>query len=165
MGFSYSSKQGHQFHELYNGEENALVLEKVYKTNFVCRFKGLSHYFPFGLEICYFRGFIKGSDSLNTQINIDKFESFAASTVNQFKVQEWKIPTLDQAQEAGIMHYGQNTTAQFFVTMKLCSNLMSIFLVTYLPTILMNIINQAVVYIVSESSQVQYEFSKDLGTT
>ena len=146
------SKIGHQLHEIYSGEENAMLLEKVFRINFVCRFRSLSQFFPFGSEKCHFRGFIKGSDSLNTQINISSFKSFTADTINQFKVKDWKIPTLDEAQQAGLMHYGQDTKGQFFVMVTLCSNMDTIFFVTYLPTILMNIINQAVVYIGSDQS-------------
>ena len=144
------SKIGHQLYEVYSGEENALLLEKVFRINFVCRFRSLSQFFPFGLEKCHFRGFIKGSDSLNVQINNVSFKTFTADTINQFKVKDWKIPSLYEAQQAGLMQYGQNSKAQFFVMVTLCSNMDTIFFVTYLPTILMNIINQAVVYIVSE---------------
>ena len=154
MGSPKTSRIGHQIHEVYSGGENALLLEKFYRTNFVCRFESLSAYFPFGLEKCHFRGFIKGSDSLNADLNIVNFQSMTADTINQFKVKDWRIPSLDDAQKAGIMHYGQHTKGQFYVVVTLCSNLDTIFFVTYLPTILMNIINQAVVYIGSrESSQ------------
>ena len=152
MGSSHMSKIGHHLHEVYSGEENALQIEKVYKTNFVCRFRSVSHDFPFGSEICYFRGYIKGSDSLNTEINLVNFESStAAADVNQFKVKFWKNISLDEARESGIMRYGQQKS-QFFVIVKLCSNMDTIFFVTYLPTILMNIINQAVVYIGNDQS-------------
>ena len=146
MGSSDTLKIGHQLHEVYSGEENALQIEKVYKTNFVCRFRSVSHDFPFGSEICYFRGYIKGSDSLNTEINMVKFESSTTDAVNQFEVKYWKNISLDEAREAGLMRYGQQKS-QFYVIVRLCSSMDTVFLVTYLPTILMNIINQAVVYI------------------
>ena len=154
MGLSHTSKIGHQLHEVYNGEENALQIEKLYKTNFVCRFRSVSHDFPFGSEICYFRGFIKGSDSLNTEINMVKFETSTTDAVNQFEVKYWKNISLDEAQEAGILRYGRQKS-QFFVIVRLCSSMDTVFLVTYLPTILMNIINQAVVYIGSSEQSSQ----------
>ena len=154
MGSPQTFRMENQLHEIYSGGENALLLEKFHRTNFVCRFKSLSANFPFGLEKCFFRGFIKGSDSLIAEFNIVSFNSMTADTINQFKVKDWKIPSLKEAQQAGIMHYGQGSKGQFFVLVTLCSNLDSIFFVTYLPTILMNIINQAVVYTgLTESSQ------------
>ena len=151
MGSPHTVKIGHHLHEVYIGEENALQIEKVYKTNFVCQFRSVSHDFPFGSEICYFRGYIKGSDSLNTEIKMVNFESSTAADVNQFEVKFWKNISLDEAQEAGILRYGYQKS-QFFVIVKLCSSMDTIFLVTYLPTILMNIINQAVVYIGNDQS-------------
>ena len=106
MGSPHTVKIGHHLHEVYIGEENALQIEKVYKTNFVCQFRSVSHDFPFGSEICYFRGYIKGSDSLNTEIKMVNFESSTAADVNQFEVKFWKNISLDEAQEAGILRYG-----------------------------------------------------------
>ena len=107
MGSPHTVKIGHHLHEVYIGEENALQIEKVYKTNFVCQFRSVSHDFPFGSEICYFRGYIKGSDSLNTEIKMVNFESStAAADVNQFEVKFWRNISLDEAQEAGILRYG-----------------------------------------------------------
>ena len=75
-----------------------------------------------------------------------KFESSTTDAVNQFEVKYWKNISLDEAREAGLMRYGQQKS-QFYVIVRLCSSMDTVFLVTYLPTILMNIINQAVVYI------------------
>ena len=64
------------------------------------------------------------------------------TSVNEYVIEDWKlIPSILEGSDLKIMK----------IAMILSRKVKNIFLVTYLPTIFMNLINQATNYVVSES--------------
>ena len=115
-------------------------MKTLYKANFICSFNELQRY-PFNTQICEFKLFISGVDNMVTDLRmLEDIRDGGPPTVDQYVVLNWT------------MREG-NVTGDFrglIVSVELGSNLMSIFLVTYLPTIIINTINQATNYLDTE---------------
>ena len=111
------------------------------KADFICSFKEIQN-FPFHKLVCIFNIFVAGTDNLLTRLRmVEEINNAGPDTVDQYVVLGWAM-------------WEDNVTQQstgLTVAVKLGSNMMSVFLVTYLPTILMNFINQATNYLQTES--------------
>ena len=120
--------------EIYDGSEHSINILMKRKIKFTCPFEKIQDY-PFGIQKCplhfYISGVANGLTKFNCSIVHPEFK-----TVGQYNVEQW---TLEQE-----MKDGENMIT---VTMTLSRSFSSIFMVTYLPTILMNIINQATNYL------------------
>ena len=123
--------------EVYEGQHNALELNIKMRQDVVCSFENIIHY-PFRDESCELIMFIGGQ--ANKMVNIDPYfiEDRGPVSVNQFLVNEWRI--------SGDTMTG-STERIMRIQLILSRKLSNIFLITYLPTILMNVINQATNYI------------------
>ena len=116
-------------------------MKTVNKANFICSFKEIQN-FPFNTQICSFKIFVSGTDNLASRLNMmETIRDVGPNTVDQYLVQGWSVT------EDNVTEESRGLT----VSVELGSNLMSVFLVTYLPTILINIINQATNYLETES--------------
>ena len=124
----------HKNLEVYDGAENSIVDNNYYNGAFTCPYDGIKT-FPFGHLTCSFHIQFYGSDSKATVFDLDKNVFFIGkNTVNQYNI-------------LGVSGSISESKEEIEVTFKLSSDFQSVLLVTYLPTILMNIINQAVVYV------------------
>ena len=98
----------------------------------MCSFNQIEWY-PFGDQECVFGFSIQGTDNRMTDLINDTFTEPQEKSVGEYSIKKWvyeKILTIS----------GEN---RIEVKMVLSRKFFGIFMVTYLPTILMNIINQA----------------------
>ena len=121
--------------EIYDGKENyfTIVLEK--RIKFTCLFDNIK-FFPFGDQICSLKFYLAGADSNLTNIDSTQIIDDGQPEFGQYVIQSWSIEKV--------------VRNRIKVSMKLNRKLRSIVMVTYLPTILMNSINQATNYIMSD---------------
>ena len=123
--------------EIYHGQDSKLKLSLKITQEVVCSFDNVVHY-PFKDEECQLHFFLEGG--LTSFVNFEPLTiNFKENqVVNQYKIKEWKI---ENSKHRNIIQISVVFSKQFSV----------IFLVTYLPTLLMNIINQATNYIENEN--------------
>ena len=126
--------------EIYTGRENPLKIFIERRIQFSCAFDNIKNY-PFGKQRCSLSLKLVGSANHMTTIDIQNIFNLGPTVVGQYVIDDWLVET-DFLQETG-----KHLTR---VTMVLSRKIESIFMVTYLPTILMNMINQATNYITGE---------------
>ena len=121
--------------EVYTGVENPLKILIERRIRFSCSFDNIKN-FPFGKQKCSLNFQLVGAaNKVQTEVRKKSIE------VGQYVIHTWTVS------EQFNMKTGRNMTR---LTMVLSRNIRSIFLETYLPTILMNMINQATNYISGE---------------
>ena len=119
------------FHnETYEGATNSIYLKRIYQGEFVCQFNGVSQY-PFGKNLCYIRMYLRGIANKMTKINLLPLNVVAENEIGEFIVNRYILKNKQR-------HELDTITVSF----ELVRSRTSIILVTYLPTILMNLINQ-----------------------
>ena len=125
--------------EVYDGNENSLNLVLKNRMTFLCPF-GIENY-PFGNQECSFQFYLDGSDNRLTDFHLHDLYNEGPKTSGQFIVNSWRMESKsDQAGDKMVR-----------ITVSLRRKMISIFMVIYLPTILMNLINQATNYIVGDT--------------
>ena len=126
--------------EIFEGSKNSLKIELFLRTKFACTFRNVDAEYPFGVDKCNFYVYLR--DNQNGFVNLrlkQRLEDFGPESVSQFTIEGW---------EASEGHFAVKESLKAIsvvVTLKL--RFFSIFMVTYLPSILMNVINQATNYI------------------
>ena len=127
--------------ESYVGSQNAIHMMTEYQSVFNCRFENI-HIYPFDEEEC----------RINIQCSGNKCP-YVDIHPNQLRI----IPTSFGQYEilTNLSTLTWKKTNYLTIEIKFGRNYLSIFQVTYLPTILMNVINQATNYINAEGT---YEF-------
>ena len=135
--------------ETYDGDQNSFVKEFFIQSKFVCTFDKIETY-PFGVQICGFGISLKDpADEFRIKMrkgNIShdprEFKNKGDGTykIGQYMVNSWEIY---------MVSFGSKD--RMIVDMNMTRSLFTVFMVTYLPTVLMNVMNQAVVYIRMEN--------------
>ena len=134
-------KKGHAFmdgglehiqaNESYPGSENPITLDVRKQGDFFCEFNNIVSY-PFDTEECSVSFYISGSKNNLTKLKpVLPIGNVGPSSVGQYSVQGWTI-----VEDRGGLKF----------TVRLGRDLYRIFMITYLPTIVMNLINQATNY-------------------
>ena len=123
--------------EEYSGSGNEIQMEAEYQNSFICRFENVDLY-PFDEEECYIKLECSGHDSRFVNL-VPGLLRIIPVSFGQYKVL-LRNTTLTQKDKSHLK-----------IHITFGRNFLSIFLVTYLPTILMNIINQATNYINASS--------------
>ena len=119
------------FHnESYDGATNSIYFKRLYQGDFVCQYDGVSQY-PFGTNRCHFRMYLRGIANKMTKLNLMPLNVVADNMVGEFIVDRYFLEDKPRHQLNTII-----------VSFELLRSRTSIILVTYLPTILMNMINQ-----------------------
>ena len=121
--------------EIYEGEFNPINLYLTKRIKFLCSFIESMKNYPFKDQNCSFYIFIDRPDNLATELTHEHLYNEGPEEFGQF-VLHWEMSNVTKKLGKGVE-----------VKMNLRRNIQSIFLVTYLPTILMNMINQATSYI------------------
>ena len=122
--------------ESYTGCANPVSLVIAYQGDFYCDFSKIGNY-PFDTEECSVAYHLSGTMSNLTKLIPELLISDqGSSSVGQYSVKGWKI-------DSGT---GKMGISGVNITVELWRNIGSIFTVTYLPTILMNLVNQATNY-------------------
>ena len=131
--------------EWYSSNESMIHKSTTNYAKFLCPFTGNENY-PFGSsQICRFSIMISGSDNYLTELVSDAMIDDGPSIVGEYKVLKWSV------QSTKVI--GTNQGLQYTVELAR-RNLLSIIMSNYLPSFLMNMINQATNYI---SSSEKYE--------
>ena len=135
--------------ETYDGDQNSFVKKFFIQSKFVCTFDKIETY-PFGVKTCGFGISLKNpSDEYRIKMRAKKishdareFKNIGDGTykIGQYMVNSWSIY---------IVNVGNKS--KMIVDMNMTRSLFTVFMVTYLPTVLMNVMNQAVVYIRMEN--------------
>ena len=120
--------------EVYQGRYNALMKVTKKRIKFACNFDYMESY-PFKHQVCDFRFSLVGSD--NAILTPHNLTVQSLKQVGHYEIEKWTMESVtDELNEIK-------------VSMVFKIDIISIFMVTYLPTILMNLINQ-------ETSSSQY---------
>ena len=120
--------------EMYEGSENTIILREMFQMKFICSFSNIDD-FPFDLEHCYIN-ILNTNGEIVSLVPLD-IQYFGSMSIAQYTIKD--ISIRNQSFE------GIGSGIQISIT--LGRDFMSIFSVTYLPTILMNIINQSTNYL------------------
>ena len=115
------------------------------RAKFLCNFQNIDEKYPFGVDRCNFYIYLK--DNQNGVVNFKlrkNLTNFGPETVAAFRIDGW------EAKESHFAVKEYLKAISVVVTLRL--RFFSIFMVTYLPSILMNVINQATNYITGLSS-------------
>ena len=118
------------YNESYHGSENKIHSKRIYQATFNCQFNGI-YLYPFGTNECHFRFFLKGASNKMTTFKLLPLNYLAGSVVGEFNVND---VTMEESYQRGLHNV--------VVSIEVLRSRLSIILVTYLPTILMNLINQ-----------------------
>ena len=118
-----------------------LTYKSEHNMRFFCSFDGIVQY-PFETETCSFYFFLNGPANNLTNIKCI-LEAPTNKIIGKYVLSEWKILFNET--------YPRSSKKMVKVSVSLRRDPVSIFMVTYLPTILMNIINQATNYITGDS--------------
>ena len=117
--------------ELYSGEENPIILRKTYQSMFICSFDSI-HLYPFDKEVCHMKFHISGAGRRLLKLNGKELQTLTSTSINQYEILDWKIS------EGNVTEEGNEG---LIVTVQLGRDMINIIMVTYLPTLLINIIN------------------------
>ena len=124
--------------EVYSGHFNTLMKVTKKRIKFACSFDYMESY-PFKKQVCSFKFSLVGSDS--AVLIADNLEIESSRQIGHYDIERWTMKSVkNELKEKQI---------EIEVSMIFKIDLISIFMVTYLPTILMNLINQATNYITS----------------
>ena len=108
---------------------------------FSCAFENMKNY-PFGRQKCSLTFQVFGAANSLTRINASKPVDKGRGDIGLYVIEAWSSAN----------EFNEETSKEMVrVTMVLRRKLGSIFMVTYLPTILMNMINQATNYITGDT--------------
>ena len=152
--------------ETYSGNENYITIETVKQAKFICSFNNIIKNYPFGKQYCSFNLFLPGIDNHLTELVPQTFLNVGKKYVGQYKILEWKIHAgpvfTDDQQKFNFSYKKIENDIGLVYSVHLSRNIGNIILVTYLPTFLMNLINQATNYI---SSPDKYEIIYTINIT
>ena len=121
--------------EVYAGQYNALRKVTMKRIKFACSFDYMDSY-PFKKQVCSFKFSLVGKD--NTVLRAKNLKVESPMQIGHYEIEEWSMKA----------NFGGRVIE---VSMMFKIDLISIFMVTYLPTILMNMINQATNYITTDN--------------
>ena len=123
--------------EIYQGKDTVINYVMKKRMQFSCAFENVIHY-PFGSQICKIHFFIEGTSNSLTNFKPKEIINLGPTMLGQYFIQNWRIDedTISGTEEKMIT-----------ASVTLSRHFLSVFMVTYLPTILMNIINQTINYI------------------
>ena len=121
--------------EIYPGQSNSLTLLMVNRMIFICSFDSTKYPFEKAAD-CKINFYLPGVSNNLTDLK-PRLVNEGPAAIGQYLLESWTIQSKTDETLGKIVE----------VRLVLSRKLTSIFMVTYLPTILMNIINQATNYI------------------
>ena len=129
--------------EMYMGAENSLKLSIFVQAKFVCALTTMNKRYPFGQDFCSFHVYLRDSQNLLVDLKlVGDIKNLGPDSFLQYTFKNWT------GTETYLREQKLDT---IMVKVQFGLKFMSIFMVTYLPTILMNILNQATNFITGES--------------
>ena len=130
--------------EIYDGSGNPLLHISDHNMRFYCGFEGIADY-PVDKESCSFYLYLDGPANRLTTIK-SNLEPPTKTVIGQYVMSGWEIISNET--------FLRSRKNMLKISVSLRKKPLSIFMVTYLPTILMNIINQATNYMTGDSKYV-----------
>ena len=128
--------------ETYNGIDTPLFHFSEHSKRFLCEFNGISQY-PFIKDTCSFYLYLDGSGNKLTTVK-SSIEAPANKMIGQYTLSDWEIKSN--------VTYPRSMKKMVKISVSLTKDPFNIIMVTYLPSLLMNIINQAINYIPGDSA-------------
>ena len=125
--------------EVYDGKSNPLIRFSEHNMRFFCEFKGVTN-FPFGSESCSFDFYLEGIADDWNEIK-STLDPPPQNIIDQYEVMDWNIKPEQTKSKKNVIR----------ITVILGKKPISIIMMTYIPVLLMNIINQATNYITGDS--------------
>ena len=127
--------------EFYKGSEHMIVINEKMRGKFLCNFDQIKYY-PFETQVCSIIIHLAGSARQLTNLTLTLSESEKSKkSIGQFLVDRW----------INIKEFGQEPEEnRVIVSLVLSRDLKVTVLVTHLPTLLMNMINQLTNHISGE---------------
>ena len=125
--------------KIYSGQKNEIVRNSSYIGSFLCSFSNIGLY-PFDIELCHLKLMMPNKIYDRARLVPSKLEFTGSKHVGQYIIVQQQMKTKKF----------QNGREGVQVEIKLGRQIGSILLSTYLPTILMNLINQATNYFEGE---------------
>ena len=127
--------------ETYSGDVTPLVMFSEHNMQFFCNFESIKDY-PFETQECFLYFYLSGSANQNTKIKTN-LTAPKMKIIGQYETKGWTLTT-----NLTFPTYSRKVVK---MSVFLTRRLLSIMMVTYLPTLLMNILNQATLYIIVEN--------------
>ena len=127
--------------ETYDGINTPLFHVSEHSKRFLCEFNGISQY-PFIKDTCSFYLYLDGSGNKLTTVRAS-IEAPTNKIIGQYVLSDWEIKSN--------VTYPRSMKKMVKISVSLTKNPLNIIMVTYLPSLLMNIINQAINYITGDS--------------
>ena len=125
--------------EIYDGNSNPLIRFSKHDITFFCDFNGIVANYPFGTETCSFDFHLEGRAHRLTTINHTlKFPT--EKLIGQYEIIGWDVK-YSQSQSKNIVT----------VSVSLAKRKCNIFMMNYIPALLINTINQATNYITGDT--------------
>ena len=126
--------------ELFSGNENPIHFKNLFKAQVFCAFKNM-HRFPFEDEICHIQIVLKDMDNSLVHLRPQIIDQ-GPKEFMQYQIKGWIFNKT---------HSGQHFKLD--VSVKLGRDVIVVLLVTFLPTLLMNLVNQASTYLTKYSME------------
>ena len=131
----FANMEAVQAKDTYEGVDNPITMSSVYQEDFICSFDAIKRY-PFDKQICSVTLFIHDAETDFVHLSPQTIIDNGPADVGQYQVKGWVFEKITINNENGLMF-----------SVQLQRNILRIFFITYMPTILMNLINQATNYI------------------
>ena len=133
-----SSDVDYLYHnETFPGDQNSIYWRQIVQGTFVCDFNGIAMY-PVGTNNCTVTIYLQGVANKMTNFAKPSIYNAQPNKVGEFIIKNISIFESEKAGINGII-----------INVELLRSTFSIFMVTYVPTILMNMINQVIYSITS----------------
>ena len=139
----------YRYKEYYTGNENPFIKDALHQAEFSCSFDNIRNY-PFGKQNCSFNFFLIKTPS---KLRAGKIHYQGNTQIGQYVIDEdrWSI---ECGTEVDIEIQGCNDCEAISpckVTVRMQRDIFSALIVSFLPSLLMNCINQASVYVSGDS--------------
>ena len=136
--------------ESYSGVDNPIHFKTLNVAQFSCGFDIIVENYPFGRQNCTMSFFITKNDNGLTNLTVGNLTDHGPTTSGQYVISGWTMQTGNISDQNGKV---------ITVYLGLSRNFLSIFMVVYLPLIIMNVLNQASFYLTTEDKLVVQSFS------
>ena len=133
--------------ERYKGSENPYIKDSLHQAEFTCSFDNIKNY-PFGFQNCSFEFLLIKTTARLEAGNI----SYQGSTeVGQYIIDKWFL-SCGKAEEIRVEGCPDcKPISPCKVTVRMSRNLLSVIVITFVPPFLLNVLNQASVYLKGDS--------------
>ena len=127
--------------QIYAGSENPLLHLNEHILRFFCNFDGIAHY-PMETETCSFYFYLDGPANRLTKIT-SNLRVPSKKNIDRFEITDW-TRTPDHS-------FPNSEKKMVKISVTVSKKPFGIYMITYVPTILMNIINQATNFLTGDT--------------